>query len=188
MLEKTQEFGCYPYIYENEMHALEWNVLEETDEYQFLLSKHMIDSRPFHSECVEVSWDESDIKKWLNEDFFNRAFTPEEQEKILFNQEANAKVFLLSADEIEKYCSKNQEKICTSTYYAEGHGAPWEVCQWWLREAGLTADRAMVILEAGFSSCGSGPVIGARTATILRPGRYVMSPGIGIRLAILLKK
>lgn len=62
---------------------LAWEVVEETDNYLFVVSKDVVDFRPFSSE--NNFWPESDIRKWLNDDSENgflHEFSDDEKDRI----------------------------------------------------------------------------------------------------------
>lgn len=56
-----------------------WRVLKDDGAYLTLLSDKVLESRAYGS---YDGWTNSDIRKWLNEEFFQNAFTEEEQEQI----------------------------------------------------------------------------------------------------------
>ena len=47
--------------------TLVWEIVEETDEYYFVICKDIVAKRAFSSECSNL-WIESDIRKWLNDE------------------------------------------------------------------------------------------------------------------------
>ena len=89
-----------------------------------LLSSVNTASHPFNDSFVNVTWEECGIRAWLNDDFYNTAFTDEEKAQIpevtLENPTSftavvesekdpntNDKVFLLSMYEIYDYYGKD---------------------------------------------------------------------------------
>jgi len=75
-------------------------------------------------------WEFSDLKKWLNEDFYQTAFNEREKKRILVTTiitteiEGNSdnKVFILSEEQIEQLL--NQDTLCASpTPYALAQNA-----------------------------------------------------------------
>ena len=112
--------------------TIEWIVLERDEENHkaLLLSKYLLDMYCYNENNENVSWENSDIRKWLNEYFYNTAFDDEGKDKIIeteinneysldktvryaeyLNKESktNDKVFLLSTDEVIKYFSSRNE-------------------------------------------------------------------------------
>lgn len=136
----------------NGSEEIEWIVLDKKDGKLLLLSKWALDNKsvcdgPYDS----AIWETSKIRLWLNNDFYNAAFSTEEQDNIFTSQITNEdggpfyqsssegdieyyvdggndtedKVFLLSQDEIETYISA-EDRICFATDYAIANGA-WTV-------------------------------------------------------------
>ena len=63
---------------------IEWIVLESDDEGMLLLSRKVLDCKPFHEGRHEdVTWEKSSLRAWLNESFYNMAFNEEEKKKVL---------------------------------------------------------------------------------------------------------
>ena len=77
-------FGSYPQA-GSEKEPLTWIVLDVDNAKHavFLLSKYVIDAKPYHTERVPITWENCSLRAWLNGDFINTAFTTTEQDKIL---------------------------------------------------------------------------------------------------------
>lgn len=73
---------------------------------------------PYHDTLKAVTWEQSSLRQWLNTEFLEQNFSEEEQQRILTTQIENKdnpvygtsggndtsdKVFLLSAEEVERY-------------------------------------------------------------------------------------
>ena len=62
---------------------IEWIVLDKKEDGSlFVMSKYGLDMQPYHSEDAEVTWETCSLRKWLNNDFYNTAFTKAEKKKI----------------------------------------------------------------------------------------------------------
>lgn len=74
--------GDEKYKYKNEKYfrvePILWRVLKYQDKKLLLLSDKCLDCQQYHDEPRAVYWEESFIRKWLNEDFFSVAFTNDE--------------------------------------------------------------------------------------------------------------
>ena len=62
---------------------LEWRVLEVKDNVATLISEKALFSRAYDSSMLGTSWDTSNLRKYLNDDFKNEAFSAEEQKSIV---------------------------------------------------------------------------------------------------------
>ena len=115
-------FGTYEYSSGNEK-PIEWEVLDVDGDKALLVSRYIIDCLPYNEERAGVSWETCSLRKWLNDEFYNKAFSPEEQRKIktvtLENEgnevtkteagnDTNDRVFCLSVSELKKYYKFNK--------------------------------------------------------------------------------
>ena len=165
---------------ENGREPIEWIVLATDDEYHALvLSRYGLDCRPYNQKKAHVTWQTCTLRAWLNHDFYELAFSKDEQEAILtkevdngFSQGNNAwginggkntsdKVFLLSFQETEVYLSDDRERMCIPTDYAiacdaytksTGNEEPQHYCWWWLRSPGSASSRAARVGTSGSRS------------------------------------
>lgn len=120
------EFGAYEQdnITGNGPEPIEWQVLDVDGDEAFLVSVHSLDGRGFNeTRRMQVSWEDSDIRKWLNQDFIDTAFSDEEKASLVpvDNETVDHSkdlVFLISNEEVKKYFSTDVERICEPTEYA----------------------------------------------------------------------
>ena len=170
---ETIEFGNYPQDKAGTEKPIEWIVMKNEGNQVLLLSKYVLDAKPYNEELEEVTWETSDIRQWLNNEFYTTAFNKTEKAKIqtsLIKNEDNSeygtsegndtedKVFLLSEKEAETLFSDEEERIAKATEYAEKSGvyvnkekAAW----WWLRSPGYDGSSAAGVYSSGWV-CGSG--------------------------------
>jgi len=90
---KVVEFGSYKqeatkfdngYPTEFKTSPIEWIVLKEDSDKMLLLSKEILEFREITwAHNGHTRWDESSIRRWLNDEFMNTAFTDDEKEKII---------------------------------------------------------------------------------------------------------
>lgn len=108
-------FGRYPQG-EGENPApepIEWLVLANDGKTALLLSKYGLDCQPFHHEFKETNWRDCDLRKWLNNDFLNSAFSDQEQQRI-----AESVIYEIKPV-YGKGCGKTRDKLfCLSIYEA----------------------------------------------------------------------
>lgn len=104
-------FGSYPQMADGaDRTPIKWRVLENSGRELFILSEYILDCKRYHSEYVDMTWRDCALRKWLNDEFFNAAFTAAEKECVrtthcTANGEGRPdtadKVFLLSVAEID---------------------------------------------------------------------------------------
>ena len=120
---ETIEFGNYPQDKDGTEKPIEWIVMKKEGNQVLLLSKYVLDAKPYNEELEEVTWETSDIRQWLNNEFYTTAFNKAEKAKIqtsLIKNEDNSeygtsgendtedKVFLLSKKEAKTLFSNNE--------------------------------------------------------------------------------
>ena len=181
------EFGNYPQDKDGTEKPIEWIVMKNEGNQVLLLSKYVLDAKPYNEELEEVTWETSDIRKWLNNEFYTTAFNKAEKVKIqtsLIKNEDNSesgrsggndtedKVFLLSEKEAETLFSNDEERIAKATEYAEKSGVyvnEEKAVLWWLRSPGCSRDYAAEVSYYGW---------------INRSGCDVNSYDVGVRPAL----
>jgi hypothetical protein len=172
---------------DNNSENIEWLVLDVVDSKVLVVSKNVLDCVSYHTENVDVTWESSAIRKWLNNDFLNSAFSLSEKSLIptvTVSADANPnfdapsgnsttdKVFLLSVLEAEKYLKTSKERQCAATKYATQKGAEASEgtgnCWWWLRTPGNFKYYASYVFDDGDIASHGGRVassyIGVRPA------------------------
>lgn len=148
----TVFFGKYEQDYDtsNGKEDIKWLVLDKKDDAVLVISKHVLEDKSFGRN--DDTWETCSLRKWLNGDFINDAFSPEEQSKLQITNvsadknlkfdldSGNAtmdKVFLLSVAEVEKYFISDESRIAdlhsavSNEYYSD---------RWWLRTSGVSFD------------------------------------------------
>lgn len=108
-----------------------WEVLEIKGRDALVLSERILEHRPYHSEYTVVTWEESDIRAYLNSDFLNNNFSEDEVKQLKLVKVENAdnpwdfseqggnyktiggedtedKIFLLSLEEAVKYMGNDK--------------------------------------------------------------------------------
>lgn len=139
-------FGHYPQeSYENK-EPIEWLVLAVSGNKVLLISHYALDAKPYNTEQTQVTWETCTLRKWLNSDFLDTAFSVKEQSAILLTDVDNSfgqgigsevdsgrntkdKVFLLSYAEASGYLgvtvndNENLRSRVAPTPYAYHNGA-----------------------------------------------------------------
>ena len=170
-----------------------WRVLDIEDGYCLLLSKNILKTMPYNFSWNPTNWKESNIRIWLNYDFYDSAFDNKEKELIkrIFNEnlgnyafnlsqdyKTNDKVFLLSIEEIKKYNTYNKDFISLGTKYAKKEGL-WiskylssvGYSVWWLRSPGRNTSFAAIMHADGSIGLGGDGV--ATKGNGVRPSLWV---------------
>ena len=139
------KFGRYPQTAEGEVRPVEWQVLARENNKALVISRYVLDKRRFDPESND--WSESEIRQWLNDEFYSSTFSDKEKARIIsFNQD---NVFLLSRKEAEKYFANSDARRCSPTAYAKAKGALEMYDFWWLRSPNPNIGD-----EVYFVSCG----------------------------------
>lgn len=125
---------------------IEWIVLEKQDESILLLSRNILYTEHFLNNSFTPSWDDSEVRKTLNGDFFSTAFSPQEQSQICSKEFeyfvlANDKIFLLSEEEVNYYLPTNESRVALPTKTCiSNSGNTDSSCSWWTRTIGTHED------------------------------------------------
>ncbi len=172
-------FGSYEQ--DNDMsngpEAIEWIVLKEEDGKMLLLSRYVLDTPdwPFgwKSGAKNREWENSYWRVWLNKNFYDKAFSSEEKQRIVETEIKNLgnkeygieggpttrdKIFLLSMEEVEEFYPKESAFISErkglgtkATEYAIAQGGRvythGDYGYWWLRTPGYN-DRSVLQVTA----------------------------------------
>ena len=151
------EFGAYEQDADNSngKETIEWIVLDVYGDSALLVSKYALDCKPYNNEKVDTTWASCSLRKWLNYEFYQDAFTQDYQSLILATKvstydnplhnttggtNTTDRVFLLSYDEAFFYFSSNYDRELYPTEYALRMGveaSEQSTCWWWLRTPGI---------------------------------------------------
>lgn len=150
----TVYFGSY-YEHNGRPGPIEWTILKEEDGKLLIISNDILDSQPYDKDNRKVTWATCSLRSWLNNDFINAAFNASEQEYILtmpVSDSANKKygtkagkntkdkIFLLSANEADKFFADNQERCLFN--------------EWWLRSSDKDHRAASSVAKDGWATSG----------------------------------
>ena len=143
--DKTVAFGRFEQdgIMENGPEAIEWYVIEETDEYILLLSKYALATVQYTDDYFIYSFEESTLYNWLNTEFLE-SFNDDEHAEMLritadeegYSVAAPAGsaeypyVSLLSLSDAEKYIGQNIDIYPTPTVCADLGSIDDPPCLW----------------------------------------------------------
>ena len=153
----------------------DWLVLEVHRGKALLLSETVITTRRYHHKSqTPATWEESTLRQYLNQDFYN-SFTPEEKQQILTTNIPNTnnpwyntrggsgtadKIFLLNIEEAIRYMGDSGQLYVRpdnktwriSDRYSESRKTTDQLGQpawWWLRSPGQNLTGAAFVSTAG---------------------------------------
>ena len=151
----------------NGTEPIEWIVLAKKGENALLISNLALDIQQYNATDSAVTWETCSLRTWLNETFYNTAFSSEEKTKIItatvtadknpsFDTSAGNntkdKVFILSINEANKYFASDDDRKCYPSAYAkEKIDIPEAAspCFWWLRSPGHLPNYAANVTGTG---------------------------------------
>lgn len=137
---KTVEFGA----------GLQWQVVDERGRMRLLFAQREVAHRPYNDSLSDTSWSSCTLRKWLNQDFLQRAFSPQERGMIISGIVHNRrsprfftnagpntmdKIYIPDMEEIERYFPLEKERA------SDG----W----WWLRTPGCNLLSAVGVYKDG---------------------------------------
>ncbi|MBR3863907.1 MAG: hypothetical protein IKJ19_02170 [Clostridia bacterium] len=150
-------------VYWFKFDLIRWNILEDRSDKVLLISELILDSQYFYkssalrSEDVAIwpnNYERSDLREWLNNNFYNSAFSTSQRGSILLSAVDNSlastgdtsndfvcnntqdKVFLLSRVEAEAYIEAGANFIKSASQYSLAQGFSLHNNHnnaWWLR-------------------------------------------------------
>lgn len=134
--------GGYHYF---KYEPIQWRVLENDGSRLLLLAEQALDDQRYHKAYENITWENSDIRAFLNRDFYQTAFDTREQAAVLETEVTNGnasacktaggkntkdQVFLLSYEEVihtaygfnASYGEYDQNRQSKSSAYAKAMG------------------------------------------------------------------
>lgn len=163
--------GCVVTFGSFEGKPIRWRVVDQRGKMRLLLSEEVVTRRCYHRTTLEdATWSDCSLRKWLNKDFLESAFTPVERMKIVPNRISNPRnrkfytqggpntmdrVHVPGVEEIERYLPETASRA----------GSDW----WWLRSPGSNLFSAVAVYDDG---------------TIYENGIHIDYEGGGVRPAV----
>lgn len=136
------DFICYG-VFENKEY-LQWKVLDKEDGKIFVISDSLLTVRPFNdrqadddNKFLTVTWANSDVRAWLNDEIYHSIFNAMEQERILETEVVTQpatqpnlsgeirdggentldKLFLLSSEEVREFMPYADSRVPSNEIY-----------------------------------------------------------------------
>ncbi len=168
------QFGQYPQGANGEVEPLVWRVLSIENGRALLITDKLIDCRKYNEDDDVVTWETCTLRKWMNNDFIDKAFNSSQQAQIatVTNQNPNHpeygtkggnatqdRIFALSINEAEKYFRDYDDRMAAPTGYAKKRGSyvsdryslrnGKKTGWWWLRSPGRDSSEAVDVIDFG---------------------------------------
>ncbi|MCL2445178.1 MAG: DUF6273 domain-containing protein [Oscillospiraceae bacterium] len=155
-----------------------WLVLEQRDGRMLLLREEALPPRAYHGAFVEITWENSALRDYLNGQWLNR-MSPGYRDRIVQTEVINRDsrfgmdggentqdyVFLLSMAEARLYFANDQARIARTNNVN---------VFWWLRSPGMQANLAATVSADGSLGITGTPVHGSMAANrYVRPAVWV---------------
>ncbi len=140
----TVAFGTYPQTVGGGQAPLRWLVLDVQGDEALLITEQVIDAMDYGSKNP-LYWENSDLRKWANGAFISTAFTAGERAALVITRVVDSDdrgkqtvtqdyVFILDAEEAERYFSSDSARQSAPTQYARGKNVRVSGGAWyWLR-------------------------------------------------------
>ena len=198
MLGSIVVFGSYQSVTGTKQ-PLTWRVLFSHGGKVLLITEHSITERLYHHTHAQANWEKSNLRQWLNGEFFEDTFTESEKKLILDASSVSSvdifpkgsavsdklpedepplcsgdHVFILSEAEVRRFF-KNEEDACCSTFGDQHEpecSQSVEGASWWLRTPGTIAGCAAYVDKKGN--------VNKHGTNVFLPGTFVR-PAIWIR-------
>lgn len=114
-----------------------WRVHDASGKMKLLIAEEIVLEKPYNDLRVDTYWQTASLRKWLNKEFLQEAFTQEQRMMVMATRRTNEpneqfytnaglptmdKVFVLSKQELDRYLPDVQQRTL----------GKW----WWLRTPG----------------------------------------------------
>ncbi|MCL2434183.1 MAG: DUF6273 domain-containing protein [Clostridia bacterium] len=153
----------------------DWHFLDKQENTALLITKKIIEIRQYHHADTEMTWDKSDLRKYLNGEFYDK-FDDEDKSRIITattqnkenqifgisgGQDTQDKIFILGLEEyISYFCDeisarmfadKDCNGLCEIKYYPVRRKAKYDgkFSAIWLRSPGCYSSHAVYVNAAG---------------------------------------
>ena len=202
----TVKFGAYEQDNNtgNGSETLAWTVIDVQGDKALVISEKILDFRRYYPNLqTSVTWENSSLRSWLNNEFINTAFTDSQRGNIhtttLTNgnnpvygtaggSNTNDKVFVLSASELNTYMPYEEDRMAACTEYALASGGGDSALRspvigtsyWWLRTPGIFDYGAMYVHYTGSARCDGMAV--ANTIVGVRPAMWVNTSAVEVEV------
>lgn len=162
------QFGNYPSTKYGDVRPIDWRILDVMGTKALLITNGVVECKKYDPRMnLDLSWEESDLRAFLNGEYAASAFNDMERSQLLdvsltngrnpkFGTEGGAdtvdKVFLLSLDEVDQYFADDFDRRSIGTDFAKRKSmnlGPSGYSWWWLRSPGHSKAWASYVFDDG---------------------------------------
>lgn len=176
--------------YYNGSESIQWVVIRVAGDKVLLVSLYGLDSKPYNNTYTNVTWASCSLRSWLNDTFYNTAFSSSEKAGIAYVRLTNDNnptyhtaggvntsdhVFILSYSETLKYLPKEYRAATATAYAARNTSSKaWTSSRWWMRTPAKYHDDALYVNNSGIIYDAEGQrVDGGNQFFTVRPAMWV---------------
>jgi hypothetical protein len=156
----------------------DWRVLAVQGRQALVISEKILESRPYHAQCGNITWANCSLRQYLNGEFLNR-FSASDKSKIVptsittlnnpwYGTSGGASVtdniFLLSLEEVCRYFGDSRSNLAKkgsagSDYFIDDKNSQNRIAKfvqndeanwWWLRSPGRDGYSAAFVYDDGY--------------------------------------
>ena len=113
---------------DNGTEPIEWQVLSVDGDDVFVWSSKVLDNKYYNDQLEDVTWETCSLRKWLNEEFYQTAFSASEQSAIIETRnttpgdenvgadggnDTDDYVFVLSVEEVNQFYTVDPKTGCS---------------------------------------------------------------------------
>lgn len=160
------KFGSYEQDgnYQNGPEAIDWIVVSCDEQAVVMISKYGLDCVPYHTYKGDVLWADSSLRYWLNNVFYNKAFSQSEKAFMLAVGLENPEnpeygtyaggmtqdiVFVPNVYDAQWHSMFNMQAAATRYAVQQGVHTKNGYCWWWLRTPGKHMERVAHVTYEG---------------------------------------
>ncbi len=178
MLNEIVKLGSYFQSDAETKEPIEWVVIEKTDTCATLISKSILSEKEFNKEYVRRwTWKNSSLRQWLNTEFLDSAFSDEEKQTMLPDEDGFF-VFILSCEEASTLMTMEQRAAVMTPFALSGSAYRFsgsvDNC-WWVCSRGYSSSDTIIVKPDGYlngdaydrfstGKCGVRPCIRIKTS------------------------
>lgn len=161
-------FGSYEQEGIPGLDPIEWQVLAVENGRALVISRYILEAVKYNEENYPSTWEDCSLRRWLNEEFYNTAFSAEEKNLIQTVSISNPdnpksgtaggndtvdRIFILDFDEANAYLPEQENLQTEVTDHAIENGIylfqETRFADWWLRTPGTGARQGTYVGGSG---------------------------------------